>query len=157
MSTEQLTYSQIAERLGVTTEAARAIVKRHRLPRSPGNDGKVLVSIDLADIRHKPLPARSPRSHQPVSEAVTILQAKVQILEAELAAEQQRSGGHRADYERERDRADRERDRADQLVTESLAQMIELMTVREVNGRLEGELAALRSPPKRPRWWRRAG
>ena len=42
-------------------------------------------------------------------------------------------------------------------MTESLAQLVELMTVREVNGRLEGELAALRSPPKRRRWWRRAG
>ena len=48
-------------------------------------------------------------------------------------------------------------DRADQLVTESLARMIELMTVRKVTARLEGEVAALRSPPKRRRWWRRAG
>ena len=65
MGVEQLTYAEIASRLGVTSEAARAIVKRHRLPRSPGNDGKVLVSIDLADLRHRPLPARSPRRHQP--------------------------------------------------------------------------------------------
>ena len=151
MPTEQLTYTEIASRLGVTSEAARAIVKRHRLPRSPGNDGKVLVSIDLADIRHKPLPARSPRSHQPVSEAVTILQAKIQILEAELAAEQQRSAGHRADFERERARSDH-------LMSCLLAQTIDLMTVCEVTARLEGEVAALRSPPKRHRWWqRRAG
>ena len=34
MPTEQLTYVQIAERLSVSTEAARAIVKRHRVPRS---------------------------------------------------------------------------------------------------------------------------
>jgi DNA-directed RNA polymerase specialized sigma24 family protein len=40
MPVEQLTYAQIAERLGVTSEAARAIVKRHRLPRSRSNDGK---------------------------------------------------------------------------------------------------------------------
>ena len=156
MSVETLTYDQIAQRMNVSREAARAIVKRHRLPRSRSNDGKTLVAIDLDEIQHKPLPARSPRGHQPVSEAVTLLHERIKTLEAELATEQQRSEGHRADYERERDRADRERDRADKLVTESLAQLIELMTVREVTARLEGEVAALRSPPKR-RWWRRAG
>jgi len=34
MATEQLTYAQIGERLSVSAEAARAIVKRHCLPRS---------------------------------------------------------------------------------------------------------------------------
>jgi hypothetical protein len=43
---------------------------------------------------------------------VATLKARIEQLEAELAAEQQRSAGHRADYERERERADR----ADQLV-----------------------------------------
>ena len=162
MSVETLTYDQIAQRMNVSREAVRAIVKRHRLPRSRSNDGKTLVNIDLAEIRHKPLPARSLRGHQPVSDAVTGLMAQIKTLEAELAAkdaelaaEQQCSEGHRADFERERDRADRERDRADKLVTESLAQLIELMTVREVTARLEGELAALRSPPER-RWWQRS-
>ena len=56
MPIEQLTYGQIAERLGITSEAARAIVKRHRLPRSRSNDGKTLAAIDLDEIRHKPLP-----------------------------------------------------------------------------------------------------
>jgi hypothetical protein len=107
MPVEQLTYAQIAERLGISSEAARAIVKRHRLPRSRANDGKSLVAIELEEVRHKPLPARSPRGHQPVTDLVATLKAKVELLEAELAAEQQRSAGHRADYERERDRADR--------------------------------------------------
>jgi len=65
MPTEQLTYAQIAERLSVSAEAARALVKRHRLPRSRSNDGKTLAAIDLGEIRHKPLPARS-RGHQSV-------------------------------------------------------------------------------------------
>src|SRR5262249_11307877 len=64
MATEQLTYAQIAERLSVSPEAARAIVKRHRLPRSRSNDGKTLAAIDLEEIRHKPLPARSPVGHR---------------------------------------------------------------------------------------------
>ena len=52
MPAEQLTYAQIAERLSVSPEAARAIVKRHRLPRR--NDGKTLAAIDLKEIRHMP-------------------------------------------------------------------------------------------------------
>ena len=34
-------------------------VERHRFPRSRANDGKTLVSVDLAEIEHKPLPGRS--------------------------------------------------------------------------------------------------
>src|SRR5262249_61616011 len=54
MTTEQLTYAQIAERLSVSPEAARAIVKRHRLPPSPSNDGNTYPAIDLNEISHKP-------------------------------------------------------------------------------------------------------
>ena len=102
MPIEQLTYAQIAECLGISSEAARAIVKRHRLPRSRSNDGRTLAAIDLEEIRHKPLPARSPRGDHALTDVVATLKAKVAELEAELAAEQQRSAGHRADYERER-------------------------------------------------------
>src|SRR3954454_7839946 len=98
MPVEQLTYAQIAERLGVSSEAARAIVKRHRLPRSRSNDGKTLVAVDLEEIRHKPLPGRSPRGDHPVTDTLAELRAKVASLESELAAERERSAGHRADY-----------------------------------------------------------
>src|SRR5262249_57416560 len=60
MPVEMLTYAALAERLKISSEAARALVKRHRLPRSRANDGKTLVGVDLAEIEHKPLPARSP-------------------------------------------------------------------------------------------------
>jgi hypothetical protein len=60
MPSEQLTYEQLAERLGITREAARAIVKRQCLPRSKGNDGKTLVTVDLGELRHKPMSGRSP-------------------------------------------------------------------------------------------------
>src|SRR5262249_33253221 len=108
MPPDHLTYAQIAERPTAPPEAARAIVKRHRLPRSRSNDGKTLAAIDLKEIRHKPLPARSPRGHRSVTTVVATLKARIATLEAELVAEQQRSAGHRADFERER---------ADQLVT----------------------------------------
>ena len=126
MPVEQLTYVQIAQRLSISPEAARAIVKRNRLLRSHGNDGKTLVEIDLDELRHKPLPARSPRG-QSVTDVVTTLKMRIEQIEAELAAEQQRSAGHRADYERERERAER----AHQLVT--------------TQDRIIGELKNLRS------------
>jgi hypothetical protein len=136
MPTEQLTYAQIAERLGITSEAARAIVKRHRLPRSRSNDGKTLAAIDLDEIRHKPLPARSPRGDRAVTDVVATLKARVAELEAELSAEQQCSAGHRADYER--DRADRMVTTQDRLVAElenlrtlmEVAQAAQLVTAR---------------------------
>jgi hypothetical protein len=93
---------QIAERLSVSTEAARAIVKRHRLPRSRSNDGKTLAAIDLQEIRHKPLPTQSPRGHRSVTDVVATPKARVAEVEAELAQAEERSRGHRADFERER-------------------------------------------------------
>jgi hypothetical protein len=118
MATEQLTYDQLAERLGTTREAARAVVKRHRLPRSRTNDGKTLVAVDLDELRHKPLRARSPRGHQSVTETVATLKATVAELEAELTRAEERSAGHRADFERERDRTDQMVIPQDRLITE---------------------------------------
>jgi 2,3-bisphosphoglycerate-independent phosphoglycerate mutase len=67
MSLEQLIYAQIAERLSVSTEAARAIVKRHRLPRSRSNDGKTLAAIvfrrDQAQAPTRAVTARAPIDH----------------------------------------------------------------------------------------------
>jgi polynucleotide 5'-kinase involved in rRNA processing len=80
-----------------------------------------LVAIDLDEVRHKPLPARSPRGHQPVTETLARLQARIAGLEAELAAEQQRSAGHRGDCERER---------ADRMVATQDRLVVELETLR---------------------------
>jgi hypothetical protein len=131
----------LAERLKCSPEAARAVARRLRLPRWKGNDGKTLVSVDLAEVQHKPLPARSPRGDQ----AVIMLKARIESLQAELARLEISAVGHRSDFERERDRADR-------LVTELLKATADLMTAREVTARLEGEIAALR--PKPMTWWR---
>ena len=135
---EQLTYAQIGERLKISSDGARAIVKRSRLPRSHASDGKTLVAIDLDELPHKPLPARSPRG-QPVTDVVATLKARIEQLEAELAAEQQRSA--------------RERERADQLVTSQDKLVIQLKNLRLL-------LQATRqtAQPVAPRtlreWWR---
>jgi chromosome segregation ATPase len=118
MPTEQLTYAQIAERLSVSPEAARAIVKRHRLPRSRRNDGKTLAAVDLEEIRHTPMPARSPRGRRSVTDVVATLKARVAGLETELAQAEERSAGHRVDFERERERADQLVTTQDRMVAE---------------------------------------
>jgi hypothetical protein len=139
MAIEMLNYADLAYRLKVSPEAARSLAKRLRLPRSRGNDGKALVSIDLAEINHAPL-ARSPGGHQ----AVTSLKAKIETLQAELAKLEAMAGGHRADFEWERDQKHR-------LMAEFLKMIAVTMTAKEATARLESQLAALKARP----WWRR--
>jgi hypothetical protein len=154
MPLEQLTYAQIAERLGVSAEAARAIVKRYRLPRSRSNDGKTLAAIDLEEIRHKPLPARSPRA---VTDVVATLKARVAELEAELGQAEERTRGHRADFERERERADHMVTIQDRLIAEleNLRSLLEAaqQSVRPVTPRTWHEM----SWRERWRWMRTTG
>jgi hypothetical protein len=146
MPIEHLTYVQIAERLSVSPEAARAVVKRNRLPRSRANDGKTLVAIDLEEIRHKPLPARSSNGHHPVTDAIAILRARIEALETELIAEQRRSAGHRTDFERERERADHMVTTHDRVVTE----------LKNLSSLLQGARRPARpvTPRTLHQWWR---
>jgi hypothetical protein len=139
MPVEMLSYNQLGERLGCSPEAARALVKRLRLPRQKANDGKVLVSVDLNEINHKPMPTRSPAGQHPITAA---LKARIEVLEAELAKLETLAAGHRADFERERERFDG-------LMTELLRATLDVQGAKEASARLEGELAALRSRS----WW----
>ena len=133
MSVEIMTYGALGARLNISTEAARSLAKRLRLPRSLSEDGRALVSVDLAEIRHTPQP---PRSHQAGN--IALLVAQVEALKAEIARLETSAAGHRADFERERDRADR-------LMAELLQATAETTAAREATARLEGEAAALRS------------
>jgi hypothetical protein len=141
MTTEMLSYSQLGERLSCSPEAARALVKRLRLPRQKANDGKVLVSVDLTEINHKPMSPRSSGDNHPI---IASLKERVGALQAELAKVEASAAGHRADFERERERFDR-------LMVELLRATVDAMTAKEAVARLDGELAALRARP----WWRR--
>jgi hypothetical protein len=131
---ETFTYAALGQRLNCSPEAARALVKRLRLPRQKANDGKTLVTVDLAEIEHKPLPARSPPGHPSVAET---MQNRIDALEAELARVEAAAAGHRADFERERDRADK-------LLSELLRATLDLMTAKEAGARADGELAVVR-------------
>jgi hypothetical protein len=68
LSAETLTYAALGQRLNCSSEAARALVKRLRLPRQKANDGRTLVTVDLAEIEHRALPARSTPGHASVAE-----------------------------------------------------------------------------------------
>jgi glutamine synthetase adenylyltransferase len=140
MPIEMLSYKQLGERLGCSPEAARALVKRLRLPRQKANDGKVLVSVDLSEINHKAMPTRSPATHHPITAA---LKARIEVLETELAKVEALAAGHRADFERERQRFDG-------LMAELLRSTLDAQSAKEAAARLDGELTALRSRS----WWR---
>jgi hypothetical protein len=146
MTTESLTYSELGDRLGSSPEAARSLARRLRLLRKPGNDGKVRVIVDLAEIQYKPVPARSPDRPQADNSA---LNARIEQLQAELARLEVEKNcleasvvEHRADFERERDRCDK-------LMTETLVLTKVAMSARENAARLEGEVSASRGR----RWW----
>ena len=82
MPVEMLTYAELGERLKISPEAARALVKRHRLPRSRSNDGKTLVQVDLTEISHSPVSRgpQAPAGHQ----VVTALKQQIETLHVEL-------------------------------------------------------------------------
>jgi len=133
MSVEILTYAALGARLKISPEAARSLAKRRRLPRSLSDDGKALVSVDLAEIRHTP---RLPCGRQAGN--IALLAAKIEALKAEIARLEAGAADHRADFERQRERADR-------LTVELLQATAETMAAKEATARLEGEVAALRT------------
>ena len=149
MTTESLTYSELGERLGSSPEAARSLARRLRLVRKPGNDGKVRVIVDLAEIQYKPAPTRSPDRPRPDADALNTrieqLRAELAKLEIEKNCLEASVAEHRADFERERDRCDK-------LIAETLVMNKVAMSARENAARLEGELSGRRG---RRRWWGR--
>jgi len=81
MSVEPLTYAALGARLKISREAARSLAKRLRLPRSLSDDGKALVSVDLAEIRHTPRPQGGRQAGN-----ITPLAEKIEALKAEIAS-----------------------------------------------------------------------
>jgi hypothetical protein len=134
MPVEMLTYAALGERLNCSPEAARALAKRLRLPRQRANDGKTLVAVDVAELTHRPMPARSPAGDRPIT---ATLKARVEALQAELTKIEALATGHRADFERERERADR-------LMAELLRATADTLAAKEAAARLEGGLVLVR-------------
>jgi hypothetical protein len=140
MPVEMLTYADLGERLKISPEAARALVKRHRWPRSRSNDGKTLVQVDLSEFSHSPIPRQpqAPAGHQ----VVTALKQQIESLQTDLAEMKVIASGHRADFERECERTNK-------LLAELLKVSTESAGAREKAALLEGRLSMLTQP------WRR--
>jgi chromosome segregation ATPase len=124
MPIEMLTYEALATHLEISPEAARAVARRLHLLRSKSSDGRTLVSVDVGEIRH--------RRRAPLGRTLEIdaLRADIVQLASTVAM-------HRAEVERERERADR-------LAAELARLSAETMSVKETTARVEGALAALR-------------
>ena len=140
MPVEMLTYAALGDRLKISAEAARALAKRHRWPRSRANDSKTLVQVDLTEISHSPI-ARQPQA-QAGHQVVTALKQQIETLQAELAEAKLVASGHRADFERECERTNK-------LLAELLKVSTESAGARERAALLEGKLSMMTQP------WRR--
>ena len=130
MSIETLTYVALADRLKISPAAARSLAKRRRFARCLSDSGQALVSVDLAEIRHTP----RPRSNRPTGD-VALLAEKIAALQAEIVRLETTAAGHRADFERERERADC-------LMAEVLQATAEATAAKDATERLEGLLRA---------------
>ncbi len=131
MSVEFLTYAELGARLNISPAAARSLARRLHLPRTRSDDGKALMSVDLAEVRHTPWGRRQSADVARLTTAVATLQAEIVQLEVRAAT-------HRADFEYERERGDR-------LMAELLQASAETAAAREATARLEGEVVALRT------------
>jgi hypothetical protein len=127
MSVEALTYAALGSRLKISPVAARSLARRLRLPRARSDDGKALVSVDLADLTYKPRPSGGRGAGD-----IAVFAASIAALQADIARLEARAEDHRADFERERERADR-------LNVELLQTTAELRAANAVTARLEGD------------------
>ncbi|MGK7060671.1 hypothetical protein BjapCC829_03285 [Bradyrhizobium barranii] len=148
-----MTYADLSARLNISREAARALARRRRLPRSRSEDGKALVSVDLAELRYTPRP-RIGRKAAPIAapmaeieafkveafkvEAFKIEAFKIEAFKAEIARLEALAAGARLVFERERERADR-------LAVELLQAAAETAAANAWAARLEDEVADLRT------------
>ncbi len=128
MPIEILTYAALGDRLQISPAAARSLARRLHLPCSLSDDGKARVHVDLAGIRHTPRSRAGSKGGD-----LSQLTVKIAALQAEIARLQALAAGHRADFERERERSDR-------LMVELSQANADAMAAREAKARLEGPL-----------------
>ncbi|MCA1427873.1 hypothetical protein I6F29_18375 [Bradyrhizobium sp. NBAIM16] len=138
MCVELLTYADLGARLNVSREAARAVARRRRLPRSRSADGKAVVSVDLAALRYTPRPRRARRADPIATSLARIEAVKTEVFKAEIARLESVAIAYRAVFERERERADR-------LAVELTQAAAETKAANAWAARLEDEVTALQS------------
>jgi hypothetical protein len=138
MSVELLSYADLGARLNISREAARSLARRRRLPRSRSDQGKALVSVDASELRHTPRPRRSRGADCVAASTTRTGELEIEAFKAEIARLEATVADTRADFERERERADRLAVELEQATAEQVA-------ANEWAARLEDEVAALRT------------
>jgi hypothetical protein len=121
MPSVTLSYAELAARIGRSEIAARSLAQRKRWKRSPGNDGKVRVTIDEADLADVAKGDRRSTDRPPTNgigarvtdrptdrpNPIHELQAKLAVAQVQLAAAEARAADLQADRDAWRAQAER--------------------------------------------------
>ena len=142
-----MTYSQIAERLGVTPDAIRHRSRKEGWQRQEGNDGKIRVLIDPEFLSETP--ARSSADSDPESDRnygrdsdreVRRLEDQSQMLLRLIDRQLERIDHQRAEHQKElaRQRADYAADQ-ERLIKERDAAQVEAQKARDATDKAKAE------------------
>lgn len=116
MTTQTVTYAELAARLGITEDSAKRLVRRRKWPRKTANDGKMRIDVPVDRLDVAPdspedtppvSPGDSPAGRPGDDSAVTIarLEAEISGLKALVEAERARADATAADRDRWHDLA----------------------------------------------------
>jgi len=100
MSTEYLTYRELADRLGIKIDSARKTVQRKRWQRVTGNDGVVRVLVPIDSIPVSVSPADTAIDNPIDSPTVKELLSRIDALSDLLATERLRTAAAELDRDR---------------------------------------------------------
>ena len=179
-----LTYSELAERLGITGDSARNLVRRRQWTRKPGNDGTQRIGVPKEYLDERDMEEALPSPTEPPidppivaaivppieveTEGATVaaLEAHIETLKEIVHRERGRGDIERDRADAERVRAEAERARADELA----AKVEDLRVIAGKSGteaaahvaRVEADIAELRAlvdtmkaGPGPRSWWKR--
>lgn len=179
-----LTYAELADRLGITGDSARNLVRRRQWTRKPGNDGTMRIGVPKEYLDERDMEEALPSPTEPPidppivaaiippveveTEGATVaaLEAHIETLKEIVDRERGRGDSERERAEAERARADAERARADALADKLERLHHDTVTAEALAGahvaKVEADIAELRAlvdtmkagPGPRP-WWKR--
>jgi DNA primase len=163
---EWFSYKDLAERLGISSEAVRQKAIRYRWPKRMNNRGKAEVLVDLVEVRDQMevSPPRKPKDESPsdprptpaeppsdTAQALAALEGHIASLKEMVAKAEALTDRERARADEERARADRLQVRLDELMAERVS---DTRRVAKVEAAI-GELRAAMVERAARRWWKR--